>query len=96
MGKSAHVSWDRRKSRRNIHVGKVSVFFRGASWHIYYRENGKARRIRIGPDRKEAENRAAEVNAQLACGVPSSYGFERVSIDELVRLWLEHHDLVLR
>ncbi|MHC4251766.1 MAG: hypothetical protein ACYS9X_21815, partial [Planctomycetota bacterium] len=63
MGRSAHVSWDRRKSRRNIHVGKVSVFFRGASWHIYYRENGKARRIRIGPDRKEAENRAAEVNA---------------------------------
>ena len=59
MGKSAHVSWDRRKSRRNIHVGEVSVFFRGASWHIYYRENGKIRRIRIGHDRKEAERRAA-------------------------------------
>ena len=87
---------DHRRSSQNIHVGKVSIFKRAASWCIYYRENGKPRRIRIGPDREEAERRAAEVNAQLAHGVPSTYGFERITVEELVRLWLEHHELVLR
>jgi len=96
MSKRRDVAWDHRRSRKNIHVGKVSVFFRGASWHIYYREDGKARRVRIGPDRKEAEKRAAEVNAQLAHAIPSAYGFERATVEELVRLWLEHHELVLR
>ena len=52
--------------------------------------------MRIGPDRKEAERRAAEINAQLAHGVPSSFGFERVRVEELRRLWLEHHEMVLR
>lgn len=96
MARSTAVAWDGRRSRRNIHVGNVSVFFRGASWHIYFREGGRARRVRVGPDRAEAERRAAEVNAQLAHGVPSSYGFERVTVEDLVRRWLEHHDLVLR
>ncbi|MHC4248167.1 MAG: tyrosine-type recombinase/integrase [Planctomycetota bacterium] len=96
MSKRRDVAWDRRRSRKNIHVGKVSVFFRGASWHIYYREDGKARRVRIGPDRKAAEKRAAEVNAELSHEVPSAFGFERVTVEELVRMWLEHHELVLR
>jgi site-specific recombinase XerD len=87
---------DRRGSPRNIHVGQVSVFRRAASWCIYYRENGKPRKFRIGPDRREAEQRAAEINAQLAHGLPSTFGYERVSVEELVRLWLEHHELVLR
>lgn len=60
---------DRRGSPRNIHVGQVSVFRRAASWCIYYRENGKPRKFRIGPDRREAEQRAAEINAQLAHGL---------------------------
>jgi len=96
MSKRRDVAWDHRRSRKNIHVGKVSVFFRGASWHIYYREDGKARRVRIGPDRKEAEKRAAEVNAELEYEIPSAFGFEHVTVVELVGLWLEHHDLVLR
>ncbi len=40
MSKRRDVAWDHRRSRKNIHVGKVSVFFRGASWHIYYRKDG--------------------------------------------------------
>ncbi len=87
---------DRRGSPRNIHIGKVSVFRRAASWLLYYRENGTPRKIRIGPDRREAERRAAEVNAQLAHGLPSTFSYERISVEDLVRLWLENHDLVLR
>lgn len=96
MRKSAHILRDCRRSKKYIHVGKVTVYPRAASWHIYCRENGTPRRIRIGPDRKAAERRAAEVNAQLAHGTPSCYGFERISVEEVVCLWLEHHELVLR
>ena len=68
MGKTAHILRDHRRSQKYIHVGKVTVYPRGASWHIYFRENGTLRRIRIGPDSKDAERRATEVNAQLAHG----------------------------
>ena len=48
---------DGRGSPRVVRIGSVSVFRRAASWHIYYRENGRQRRIRIGPDRRDAELR---------------------------------------
>ncbi len=96
MAPKGRVLRDRRRSTRHVHVGKVTVFHRGASWYIYYRESGKAKRIRIGPDKAEAERRAAEVNAQLAHGVPSTYGFVRISVADLRQRWLDHHDLVLR
>ena len=86
MSRSVGVLADRRRSARFVHVGHVSVYPRAASWWIYYRENGKVVRVRIGPDRKEAERRAAEINAQLAHGVPSSFGFERVRVEGLRRL----------
>jgi integrase len=87
---------DARRERRYLHVGRVTVYPRGASWHLYYREGGKVVRVRIGPDRDEAERRAAEVNGQLANGAPSVFGFEKVTVEDLRKLWLEHHDLVLR
>lgn len=96
MSRRGEVLWDRRKSRHNIHVGQVSIFSRGASWYIYYREGGQPHRVRIGSDREEAERRAAEVNAQLAHSLPTTYGFERVTVEKLVGSWVEHHELVLR
>jgi integrase len=96
MTNVAHISVDRRRSSRNVHVGLVTVFFRGASWHIYYREGGRPKRVRIGHDLDEAKRHAAEVNAQISHGLPSAFGFERLSVVELVEHWLEHHEYVLR
>jgi len=93
---SANGPARRRRSKGKSRVGKVTVYPHGSSWWIYFREEGITRRVRIGPDRKEAEKRGAEVNAQLAHAIPSAYGFERVTVEELVRLWLEHHELVRR
>ena len=45
MGKIAHILRDRRRSKKYIHVGKVTVYPRAASWHIYFRENGTPRRM---------------------------------------------------
>ncbi len=70
----------RRKSSRRARaeryrIGKVTVYFRKPSWWIYYYESGKTKRIRIGRDRKEDERHAAEVNAQITCGVRSTFQF---------------------
>ena len=93
----SEVEWrDGRWTPGYIHIGRVTVYPRGRSWYLYYREGGVERRVRIGRDRREAECHAAEVNAQLVCGIRSTFQFERIGIRELVRKWLEHHELVKR
>lgn len=39
---------------------------------------------------------AAQINSQLKVGIPSALSFEPISIPELQRRWLEHHEQVLR
>ena len=39
---------------------------------------------------------AAQINSQLEVGIPSALSFEPISIPELQRRWLEHHEQVLR
>jgi hypothetical protein len=80
MGRSRETLRDGRRSRKYAHVGKVAIFRRASSWCLYYRENGAGRRVRVGPDREEAERRAAEVNAELAYDLPSSCRFERIAV----------------
>ena len=87
---------DHRRSRRHIHIGRVTVFRRGAAWCLYFRERGKPRRFRVGPERKLAEQKAAEINAHLAHGLPSAFEFQRTSVEELAGAWLEHHEFVAR
>ena len=102
-GKKRRRSWradveerDGRWTRGYIHIGRVTVYPRGRKWYLYYREGGVERRVRIGHDRREAERHAAEVNAQLVCGIRSTFQFERIGLQELVQKWLEHHELVKR
>jgi hypothetical protein len=73
----------------------VTIFARGGSWCLYYREKGKVVRVSIGRDRREAERRAAEINAQLTNGAPSMFGFEKITVEALRKLWLEQHELVM-
>src|SRR5690606_1607640 len=51
---------------------------------------------RVGPDREVARQMAAEINAQLEVGIPSSLGFEPISIVELRQRWLDQHEHVRR
>ena len=39
---------------------------------------------------------AAEINAQLEFGIPSALGFEPISIAEVRRRWLDHHEHIRR
>jgi len=77
-------------------VGRVSGYLRGRVWYLCYWENGKRRRPRVGADRGAAKRLAAEVNSQLETGAPSVLSFEKVTIPELRRRWLDHHENVRR
>jgi integrase len=50
----------------------------------------------VGNDFSEAKIAAAEVNAQLAAGRRSMFSFEPVTVEELRRRWLQHHEHVLK
>jgi integrase len=77
-------------------VGKVLAYLRGEVWYLCYHEHGQRRRPRVGPDKQAARQLAAQVNAQLQLGAPAALSFEPLSIPELRRRWLEHHEQVLR
>jgi hypothetical protein len=77
-------------------VGKVRAYLRGRVWYLCYHENGRRRRPRVGTDREAARQLAAQVNAQLEVGAPAATSFEPVTVPELRRRWLEHHEQVLR
>ncbi len=86
----------RRKRSRRIRIGNVSVYEHHGSWWLYFRENGKPVRRRVGEDLDEAKAVGARVNAQLAASQPTLFSFEAVSVRDLVRRWLGHHEHVLR
>src|SRR5947208_3219718 len=77
-------------------VGKVAAYIRGHIWYLCYHDGGQRRRPRVGPCREAARQLAAQVNAQLEFGAPAALSFEPITIPELRRRWLEHHEQVLR
>ncbi len=82
----------RSKPRGRVRVGKVSLYQHHGAWWTYYREGGIGRRKRIGPDRDVADRIAAELNAQLATETPSLFSYTPVSLPELAKRWLDHHE----
>jgi site-specific recombinase XerD len=85
-----------RKQSLSFRIGKVRGYVRGTIWYLCYYESGKRQRPRVGPDREAARQLAAQINAQLHVGAPAALSFEPLTIPELRRRWLEHHEQVLR
>ena len=77
-------------------VGKVHAHLRGRIWYLRYSENGLRKQPRVGPDRDHARQMAAEINSQLENSVPSTLGFEPLTIIELRNRWLGRHEDVRR
>lgn len=80
----------------SFRVGRVRAYRRGKAWYLAYYEHGRRRQPRVGPDRDLARQTAAEINAQLECGAPSTLGFEPIAIPALCQRWLDHHEHVRR
>jgi integrase len=74
----------------------VTLYRRGSAWYVYYREDGRSRRLRASPKRREAERIAAEINAQISAGVRSTFGYDKISVEAVVPRWLEYQELVQR
>jgi len=95
--RSTRPSSDKKTAKTaSFRVGRVRVYLRGRIWYLCYHEQGRRRQPRVGPDRDEARQLAAEVNAQLEVGAPSALGFEPVSFVDLRQQWLENHEHVRR
>ena len=87
----------RQRSRcTRFRVGRVSIYFHHSAWWVYYRQNEKQVRRRIGDGRAAAERVAAEVNAQLTVAAPTMFDFRPVGVDQLSKDFLEYHEHVLR
>ena len=81
---------------KGFRVGRVTVYPRGQVWYLRYHEHGRRRQVRAATDKAAARQLAAQVNAQLETGAPAATSFEPVSLPELRRRWLDHHEHVLR
>src|SRR5690349_15797050 len=92
------MSMAKPKSARadSFRVGRVKAFRRGKVWYLYYFENGRRWRPRIGPDHDAARQMAAQINGQLEVGAPAALSFEAITISALRESWLNHHDQVRR
>ena len=86
----------RKRRPRRKRIGKVSYFFHHGSWWVYYLDGKRQVRRRTGPDEQVAERLAAQVNAQLATAAPTMFSFSPLTVSELCRLFLDHHEDVLR
>jgi integrase len=81
---------------KTLRVGKVTVYLRGSVWYLRYHEQRRRRQVRAGPDKDAARRLAAQVNGQLENGLPAATSFEPLSLPDLQRRWLDHHEHVLR
>lgn len=87
-GKSGH--------KKSFRIGRVRANLRGRVWYLCYHQHGQRHQPRVGSNRDEARRMAAEINAQLEVGAPSTLGFEPISIIGLRQGWLDHHEHVRR
>src|SRR5262249_27512804 len=62
---------------------------------VYFRDGGTAERRRVADNRKEAEQVAAQVNAQLTQGAPTLLSFQPVGVPGLRQQFLDYHEHVL-
>ena len=84
-----------RKRPRRKRVGRVSYYQHHGAWFLYYQEAGKQVRKRVADTEAVAEQLASRVNAQLSSGTQTLFSFEPVTVPELRRRFLDHHEHVL-
>src|SRR5258708_5677742 len=86
----------RRPKAGRKRIGQVSYYRHHGGWHVYYRDGSRQVRRRAWDTEEAAAQIAAQVNAQLAVAAPTLFSFTPLSVHELRRKFLEHHEHVLR
>jgi integrase len=93
MKKSAHTGYTSSGFIRDVKVERlrrVTIYRRGNTLFLYYRENGKSIRRPVDGNLAVARATASKIVAALEEGRPSPLGFCRVSPEELVNGFLEY------
>ena len=81
---------------KSFRVGKVAAVLRGRVWYLTYFDGGCRHRPRVGPDRDQAGQMAAQINGQLEMGAPAALSYEPISVPDPRQRWLDHHEQVRR
>src|SRR5262245_39262425 len=90
------MAGNRRRRRTRHRVGRVSYYHHHGGWFVYYRDGERQIRRRVADDKAGAERVAAQINAQLATQAPTLLAFTPISIPELRRKFIDHHEHILR
>ncbi len=73
-------------------IGRVTVYKRGRSYYLYYREAGKSVRRKVDGNLSTARATASKISASLEEGSPSPFGFARTPLDQLILGFLEYSE----
>ncbi len=71
-------------------IGSVTIYQRGTSYHLYYRENGKTIRRRVDGNLAVARATAGKVIQSLAEDRPSLFSYTRTSPPQLVSGYVDY------
>jgi len=87
-----HTGQTERGNTRDLkveRVGKVTIYKRGASYYLYYRQNGRTERPKVEGNLLAAKTTAANVAAALAEERPSPLSFQRTEPSSFVAGYLD-------
>lgn len=71
-------------------IGPVTIYKRGSTYYLYYREAGKSERRRVDGNLAVARATAAKVAAALGENRPSPLGFQRTTPQQMVSGYLDY------
>jgi integrase len=94
-GHSGHTTKGNTKDVKVARIGKVTIYKRGLSFRLYFRENLQTQRQKVVGNLAVARATAAKVSAALDEERPSPLGFNHTSPSQCVQGYLEYAEYVL-
>jgi len=89
-GHTGHTQTGYVRDVRIERIGRVTIYERGKSYFLYYREQGRSIRRKVDGNLASARALASRTTAALSGGDPSPFDFNRTTIVELVDGFWEH------
>jgi len=93
-GHTGHTSAGNVRDVRIQRIGRVTVYKRGKTYYLYYRDRGKSVRSKVEGNLATARVMASKVAAAVEEGSPSPLGFTRMAIDELLDGFIDYCESV--
>ena len=77
-------------------LGNVTIYKRGRTYYLYYREKNKSIRQRVEGNLNSARAAASSTNQSLEEDRPSPFGYKHISVDRLVDEYIDYAEKVQR